>query len=283
MYETTQSILFKQECKPREAQTHLFAFASLPTSTSCVVCQELPLKQRLTGRYHHLEQQPINNILFPQIFGLYLSSKDQNLIQIIQAFYYLGIIQASPLYCLVAKTLLRIADEHMAYLPFYRGAPQKMNSWRSHEKPKESRELRRSTPSDAFHFSIFVLWRLLLLPQNGCRKVQDKVGKTLPSQTGKRNQLSMTPFLGNKDIYSGSFPSKRFVCFVMFLILSHLLAYLYLVFGKELDIYIMSNITQPKQLHPLPASLPGSGRASVRIKLNPGLTFAFGRKIKQKK
>lgn len=35
----------------------------------------------------------------------------------------------------------------------------------------------------------------------------------------------------------------------MFLILSHLLAYLYLVFDKELDIYIMSNITQPKQLH----------------------------------
>lgn len=44
MYETTLSVLFKQECKPREAQTHLFAFASLPTSTSCVVCQELPLK-----------------------------------------------------------------------------------------------------------------------------------------------------------------------------------------------------------------------------------------------
>lgn len=44
MYEITLSVLFKQECKPREAQTHLFAFASLPTSTSCVVCQELPLK-----------------------------------------------------------------------------------------------------------------------------------------------------------------------------------------------------------------------------------------------
>lgn len=44
MYEITLSVLFKHECKPREAQTHLFAFASLPTSTSCVVCQELPLK-----------------------------------------------------------------------------------------------------------------------------------------------------------------------------------------------------------------------------------------------